>query len=106
VGCYKTTPAQQALIHPKPQHISINGVPDEDQALLYTYNFVRAPGGRPALKVSYLRWAPLTESIKCKLAAAEKEIVVPQPQIAAGLAKGFHRRQTGRRRPLWRNLPL
>jgi hypothetical protein len=89
-GCYPAAPAREALIHPAALVIPIKGVPAEASARLYTYDF--GPGGnRPEkLRVSYLFWAPLTESIKCELAAKEKDAKdAPPGQAFANFAKDF-----------------
>ena len=86
-GCYPATPAQAALAHPVPRLIAIEGVPESASAQLYTYAFAPARDDRPSLTVSYLLWAPLTESIKCDLAAEEKD--APPRQAFADFAKDF-----------------
>ena len=86
-GCYAATPAQQALIHPAPQVIAIDGVPEDAQARLYTYSFAPRPNEPPALAVSYLLWSPLTETIKCNLAAEDND--APPRQAFANYAKDF-----------------
>jgi hypothetical protein len=88
-GCYPAAPAEQALAHPVPQPISIDGVPPDAAAQLYTYAFGLTPDGKPKLIVSYLLWAPLTESIKCGLAAKEKGTDMPSRQVFANFAKDF-----------------
>ncbi len=86
-GCYSVQPTQEALIHPPPRQIVIDGVPTEAQAQLYTYAFAPAASDRPTLTVSYLLWTPLTESIKCDLAAEDSE--APPKQAFAAFAKDF-----------------
>ncbi len=86
-GCYPATPAQEALIHPAPRPIVVDGVPEEAQAQLYTYAFAPTPSDPPALTVSYVLWTPLTEFIKCGLAAEDKE--APPKQAFAAFAKDF-----------------
>jgi len=88
-GCYPATPAQQALAHPIPQAITIDGVPPDASAQLYTYSFALTPDDSPVLTVSYLHWAPLTERIKCDLAAQEKAKDAPTRQAFANFAKDF-----------------
>jgi len=86
-GCYHADPAFPALLHPRPKLITIDGVPDEASARLYTYSFGPSSEGPPTLKVSYLLWAPLTEDIKCKL--AEDDEGAPAKQWFAGVARDF-----------------
>jgi len=86
-GCYQATPAEGALIHPPPRPIVLDGVPAEAQAQLYTYRFAPTPSGEPTLTVSYLLWTPLTESIKCSLAAEDNQ--APPKQAFAAFAKDF-----------------
>jgi hypothetical protein len=86
-GCYYVTPAFPALVHPRPKLITIDGVPDEASARLYTYSFGPAPDGPPTLNVSYLLWAPLTEDIKCDLAKDDDK--APPKQWFAGVARDF-----------------
>jgi hypothetical protein len=90
-GCYQVAPAQEALIHPTPTPIVINGVPPQAQAQLYTYDFGATPSGPPKLTVSYLLWTPLTESIKCGLANEDNDEgdKVPSKQAFAAFAKDF-----------------
>ena len=88
-GCYPATPARQALAHPAPRLITIDGVPEAASARLYTYSFAPAVGGPEKLTVSYLFWAPLTESIKCDLAAREQQKDAPPRQAFASAAKDF-----------------
>jgi hypothetical protein len=86
-GCYPATPAAPALIHPRPEPIHIDGVPEQDWAQLYTYSFGPTSGGLPTLEVSYLLWAPLTEDIKCKLAKDDDK--APPKQAFASFARDF-----------------
>ena len=89
-GCYPGAPAQEALDHPAAQVIPIKGVPVDASARLYTYAFAPVGGGPEKLRVSYLFWAPLTESIKCDLAARETNAKdAPPRQAFAGFAKDF-----------------
>ena len=67
----------------------IDGVPPDAAAQLYTYAFGLTPDGKPKLIVSYLLWAPLTESIKCGLAAKGKGTEMPSRQAFANFAKDF-----------------
>ena len=86
-GCYPASPAREALIHPVPQPIPIDSAPETAWARLYTYDFAPGQNDPPKLRVSYLLWTPLTESIKCDLAAKEKD--VPRRQAFADFAKDF-----------------
>ena len=86
-GCSHADPAFPALVHPVPTPITITGVPDHAQALLYTYSFGPSSEGPITLNVNYLLWAPLTEGIKCKLAQDERG--TPEKQAFAGFARDF-----------------
>jgi hypothetical protein len=85
--CHPVPPAQPALAHPLPRVIAIDGVPPAASARLYTYSFAPTPNYPAKLTVSYLLWTPLTESIKCDLAAQGTD--APTPQAFAGFAKDF-----------------
>jgi len=86
-GCHPATPAHEALLHPAPQVIAVEGVPPDAQARLYTYSFASRPDAPPALTVSYLLWSPLTETIKCGLATEDDQ--QPPRQAFANAAKDF-----------------
>ena len=87
------------LMTPIGHPIDIPGVPDADRAEVYTYRFAAAADGSrdaaaPAMTLSYLRWSPLTATIKCASLdettcpdSAEK--LEPKRQWFAGVAKDF-----------------
>lgn len=86
-GCHQETPAQTALIQPKPEPIDNTAVFRGNRALLYTDNFAPRQTEPPALTVSYLLWAPLTEQVKCDLATEDNS--APPKQAFAAFAKDF-----------------
>jgi hypothetical protein len=87
-GCHTdTTPAQPALLQPKPQVIDNTAAAPENQARLYTYNFAPSPDAKPTLTVSYLLWAPLTAGVKCVLETEDNS--APPKQEFAAFAKDF-----------------
>jgi hypothetical protein len=89
VGCPPPeNPPPSGLIHPPPLYIDVDGVPQNAQARLYTYDFVSAANssGRRVLEISYLYWAPLTKHVKCSALA---ETGAPPRQWFADVAKGF-----------------
>ena len=51
-GCSPAAPAQQALAHPIPRPISIDSVPPDASAQLYTYFFGLTPDDKPKLIVA------------------------------------------------------
>jgi hypothetical protein len=86
-GCHPETPAEPALMQPKPQSINNPAAAPENLARLYTYNFGPSPNAAPTLTVSYLLWAPLTASVKCDL--EHEDATAPQKQAFAAIAKDF-----------------
>jgi hypothetical protein len=86
-SCHQDSPAQAGLIQPAPESIDNPTVFKDNRALLYTYNFAPHPTDPPALKVSYLLWAPLTAQVKCGLEGEDGS--APQKQAFAAIAKDF-----------------
>jgi hypothetical protein len=85
--CHQDAPAQAGLIQPAPESIDNPTVFKDNRALLYTYNFAPHPTDPPALKVSYLLWAPLTAQVKCGLEGEDDS--APQKQAFAAIGKDF-----------------
>jgi hypothetical protein len=56
---------KQPVPEPEPQMICVEGVPTEDNAVLYNFQFVAEPGHGP-MKFSFLLWSPLTTHLKTK----------------------------------------
>ena len=56
---------KQPVPEPEPQMIYVEGVPTEDNAVLYNFQFVAEPGHGP-MKFSFLLWSPLTTHLKTK----------------------------------------
>jgi hypothetical protein len=56
---------KQPVPEPEPQTIYVEGVPTEDNAVLYNFQFVAEPGHGP-IKFSFLLWSPLTTHLKTK----------------------------------------
>ena len=56
---------KQPVPEPEPQTIYVEGVPTEDNAVLYNFQFVAEPGHGP-MKFSFLLWSPLTTHLKTK----------------------------------------
>jgi hypothetical protein len=80
-------PPTPGLIRPQPARIDIAGVPADDQARLYTYEFAPSGGKAPALSISYLLWSPITCQIKSASRLREKGH--PPWQDFTGAAKDF-----------------
>jgi hypothetical protein len=80
-------PPAPGLTRPQPIRIDIAGVPADDQARLYTYDFASGGGTAPALTISYLLWSPLTCQIKSAPRLREKGH--PPWQVVTSAAKDF-----------------
>jgi len=87
-GCYPVAPAKEALVHPAPRLIPIDRATENAWARLYTYNFARTQSGPRKLIVSYLLWAPLTETIKCGLAPEQSRARPVHSYPGAALRRG------------------
>ena len=89
--CGEPTPPASTLVARPPQIISIDGVPEDSAARLYTYDFSASassatPNAPTVLSISFLLWSPLTATIKCNNL---EERGAPNRQAFANAAKQF-----------------